>query len=106
VSLQGMLHARRGEASQALDCVRKSLESPHSFGHTHHTYHQIASIYAVLGDNDKAMGWLERSIDTGNPCWPFFKVDPHFENLRPDPRFQKLVSDLEHEYSTLKIGRL
>jgi eukaryotic-like serine/threonine-protein kinase len=106
ISLQGMLHARRGEASQALECVRRAQELPHSFGHTHHTYDQIASIYAVLRDLDKAMGWLERSVDTGNACWPFFKVHPYYENLRPDPRFQRLLTELEREYTALKIERV
>ena len=41
---------------------------PRSFGHTHHTYYQIACVYAVLGETDKAMAWLERSVDTGFPA--------------------------------------
>ena len=106
VSLQGMLHARRNQRGPALEFARKAQESPHSFGHTHHTYYQIASVYSVLGETDNAMAWLERSVDTGNPCWPFFKIDPHLENLRPERRFQRLVSDLEHKYSALKIQRV
>jgi serine/threonine protein kinase/tetratricopeptide (TPR) repeat protein len=106
ISLQGMLHARRGEGSQALECVRRAQESPHSFGHTHHTYDQIAAIYAVLRDLDRAMGWLERSVDSGNACWPFFKLHPYYENLRPDPRFQRLLTELEREYTALEIERV
>ena len=52
------------------------------------------------------MTWLERSVDTGNPCWPFFRVDPHLENLRPVARFQQLVAALEREYTALKLERL
>ena len=52
------------------------------------------------------MAWLERSVDTGFACWPFFKVDPHLECLRPDPRFQTLVADLERQYTALKIQRV
>jgi tetratricopeptide (TPR) repeat protein len=106
VSIQGMLHARRGQRSLALECIHKAQESPHSFGHTHHTHYNIASAYAVLGETEKAMAWLERSVETGNPCWPFFLVDPHLENLRPEPRFQRLVAGLEREYTALKIQRL
>ncbi len=106
VSMQGMLHARRNQPGPALECVRKALDSPHSFGHTHHTYYQIASVCAVLGETEKAMAWLERSAETGNPCWPFFKIDPHLENLRPEPRFQRLVAGLERQYTALKIERL
>jgi adenylate cyclase len=103
---QGILHARRDQTDLALQCIRKALESPRSFGHTHHTYYNIACIYAVLGDTDKAMAWLERSADTGFPCWPFFRIDPHLENLREAPAFTRLVADLEQTYAALKIRRL
>jgi TolB-like protein/Tfp pilus assembly protein PilF len=106
VSLQGMLHARRHQTGSAIDCVRKALDSPRSFGHTHHTYYQIACVYAVLGETDKAMAWLERSVDTGFACWPFFQVDPHLESLREEPEFKRLVGDLERKYASLKIQRL
>jgi non-specific serine/threonine protein kinase len=106
ISIQGMLHARRGQRVPALECAHKAQESPHSFGHTHHTHYQIASIYSVLGETDKAMAWLERSVDAGNPCWPFFKLDPHLENLRREVRFQRLVAALERQYTALKISRL
>ena len=105
VSSQAMLHARRGQRSLALECVHKAQESPHSFGHTHHADYNIASAYAVLGETQKAMAWLERSVETGNPCWPFFLVDPHLESLRPEPRFQRLVAGLKREYTALKISR-
>ena len=106
VSLQGMLHARRQETGPALECVRSALDSPRSFGHTHHTYYQIACVYAVLGETDKAMAWLERSVDTGFACWPFFRADPHLESLREEPAFKRLVADLEQTYTALKIQRL
>jgi TolB-like protein/Flp pilus assembly protein TadD len=106
VSLQGMLHARRQESGPALECARKALDCAASFTHTHHTYEQIAAIYAVLGETDKALAWLERSIDTGNPCWPFFRIHPFLENLRGAPRFQELMDGLERRYTALDIRRL
>ena len=106
VSLQGMLHARRSQTELALQCVRKALDSPRSFGHTHHTYHQIACVYSALGDTEKAMAWLERTVDTGFACWPFFRIDPHLESLREEAQFKRLVADLEHKYTALKIQRL
>jgi tetratricopeptide (TPR) repeat protein len=106
LSLQGMLHARRQETGAALECVRKALDLPITVGHAHHAYYQVACVYAVLGETEKAMAWLQRSVDTGNPCWPFFKLDPHLESLRTEPRFQRLVADLEREYTALKISRL
>jgi len=52
------------------------------------------------------MAWLERAADTGYPCWPFFKLDPHLENLRKESAFQRLVADLEKKYSAIRIQRL
>jgi serine/threonine protein kinase/Flp pilus assembly protein TadD len=103
VSLQGMLHARRNEPVAALDCVRKTLDLPITAGHAHHPYYQVACVYAVLGEKDKAMAWLQRSVDTGNPCWPFFMLDPHLENLRQEPAFTRLVADLEQTYTAIRI---
>jgi serine/threonine protein kinase/Tfp pilus assembly protein PilF len=106
VTYHGMLHARRGETDAALECVRRALDSPRSFGHTHHTWYNIACVYAVLGETDKAMAWLERSADTGFPCWPFFRIDPHLESLREEPAFTRFVADLEQTYTALEIQRL
>jgi hypothetical protein len=47
------------------------------------------------GEGDKAMAWLERSVDSGFACWPFFLVDPHLESLRGEAEFKRLVADLE-----------
>jgi TolB-like protein/Tfp pilus assembly protein PilF len=106
LTLQGLLYAHRHQTDPALECVRKALDCPRSFGHMHHAYHQIAGVYAMLGDTEKAMAWLERTVDTGFPCWSFFRIDPHFESLRELPAFQALVAGLEQTYTALKIQRL
>jgi non-specific serine/threonine protein kinase len=104
-SLQGMIHARRNQSEAALECVRKAIDLPRSFGHMHHTYYQIACVYAVLGDTDRAMAWLERSVDTGFACWPFFRIDPHLERLREKSECKRLIADLEYKYTSLRIRK-
>ena len=106
ISLQGILDARQNRRGPALECVRRTLDSPRSFGHTHHSYYQIACVFAVLGETEKALAWLDRTANTGFPCWPFFKLDPHLENLRKMPAFQKFVADLERKYTALRIQSL
>jgi serine/threonine-protein kinase len=106
LSLQGILHARRNETTAALECVRQALDIPIGFGHAHHIYHQVACVYALLGQPEKAVAWLERSADTGFPCAPFFRADPHFAPLREEPAFKELVAGIEHTYTGLKIQRL
>ena len=76
----------------------RACEYPRTFGHAHHTHYQIACIHALIGSRDLAFQWLERSVDTGFACWPFFRRDPCLKNLRSDPRFELLVSSLQAKY--------
>jgi hypothetical protein len=46
-------------------------------------------IYVALGQRDKAFGWLEKAYEERFP--PFIAVDPAFDPLRSDPRFQDLL---------------
>jgi DNA-binding winged helix-turn-helix (wHTH) protein/tetratricopeptide (TPR) repeat protein len=97
-SLQGVLYALTGKESRALDCLTTACASPKSFGHTHHTYYQLACILALLGQPAPAFAWLERSVSTGFACWPFFLKDPWLKNLRELPAFELLVSSLQAKY--------
>jgi DNA-binding winged helix-turn-helix (wHTH) protein/tetratricopeptide (TPR) repeat protein len=98
ISLQGLFCALTGKTGTALDCVAKACASPKSFGHSHHTYYQIASILSVLGRCEPAFEWLERSVTTGFACWPFFLKDHCLKNLHKLPQFEVLVSSLQAKY--------
>jgi DNA-binding winged helix-turn-helix (wHTH) protein/tetratricopeptide (TPR) repeat protein len=98
VSLQGVFHALTGNDRKALDCVNKACANPKSFGHAHHSYYQIACIFALLGRREIAFDWLERSVSSGFACWPFFLKDPCLKNLRELPGFEVLVSSLQAKY--------
>ena len=50
----------------------------------------VADTYAKLGENDKALAWLERSYAEKVPM-PFLQVDPDLKKLHSEPRFQDLV---------------
>jgi DNA-binding winged helix-turn-helix (wHTH) protein/tetratricopeptide (TPR) repeat protein len=98
VSLHGLFHALTGNPREAMECLARACEIPKSFGHAHHTYYQIACIQAVLGNQESAFEWLERSVSTGFPCWPFFLKDPCLQNLHQLPEFEVLVSSLQAKY--------
>jgi tetratricopeptide (TPR) repeat protein len=98
LSMEGLLSALIGKYAEALECVGRACEYPRTFGHAHHTYYQIACIHSLIGGRDLAFQWLERSVDTGFACWPFFRRDPCLKNLRSDPRFELLVSSLQAKY--------
>jgi TolB-like protein/Tfp pilus assembly protein PilF len=51
----------------------------------------IAVIYSGLGEKDQAFAWLERTYQERHPYLTLLKVEPVFDNLRADPRFQDLL---------------
>ena len=52
---------------------------------------QLAYIYGILGENDRAFLWFQKSYEEHTADMPFLQVDPTYDDLRSDPRF----SDLE-----------
>jgi len=51
----------------------------------------FAVAYIGVGDNDKALAWLEKAYAEHSSSLTALKVDPTYDPLRSDPRFQELV---------------
>ena len=45
--------------------------------------------------NDEALAWLEKALASHDPNMPYIGVDPIFDPLRADPRFQDLLRRLK-----------
>jgi tetratricopeptide (TPR) repeat protein len=54
----------------------------------------ISIVYAGLHENEKAMDWLEKAYEDRSNAIIFLKVDPDFDDLRSNPRFQVLLNRL------------
>ena len=55
---------------------------------------QIAIVHAGLGHAQEAIEWLEKGIDERAAGMVWIKDDPRFDPLRPDSRFQDIVTHL------------
>ncbi len=51
----------------------------------------IALIYAGLGEKDQAFAWLEKGYEQRAFQMQWLKIEPRWDNLRSDPRFQDLM---------------
>jgi eukaryotic-like serine/threonine-protein kinase len=51
----------------------------------------IATVYLGLGDTDAIFEWLERAFQTRASALVYLAVDPRYDAVRDDPRFQDLV---------------
>lgn len=55
------------------------------------TAYGVALVYAGLGDKDRAFAWLDRAVEERTHWLVWLKLDPRWENLRSDPRFEQVV---------------
>jgi hypothetical protein len=76
---------KRAEAEQQISLIRE-------LGKTQHIRpYYLASIYATLGDKDKAFAELEKSFAEKDAYLGRISVDPFMDPLRDDPRFKSLI---------------
>lgn len=76
---------RRTEALHLLDELKKRQQKGYV------PTAAFVNAYLGLGDNERAMVWLERAYDEQSMIMQYIKVHPFFDPLRGDPRFADLV---------------
>jgi tetratricopeptide (TPR) repeat protein len=95
-ALLGLALARLGRKEDALREGRRGVElMPIARDTQQGTYiqHQLARTYIAIGEYEKALDQLEPLLKMPyflTPGW--LKIDPNFDPLRNNPRFQKLVA--------------
>jgi len=94
--LLGTMLAYLGRKDEAVRQGKKSLEiapiSKDAYGGAY-DQHQLARIYIMVGEPDKALDLLEPLLKIPyylTPAW--LKIDPTFDPLRKNAQFQKLVA--------------
>ncbi|HEX8339231.1 MAG TPA: tetratricopeptide repeat protein [Pyrinomonadaceae bacterium] len=83
---QGDVGAARGQLNER---VREAADADHDIAYW------LGTTYAMLGDRDQALHWLDRAIDLGNENRTWFESDPNWEAFREDPRFVALMRRIE-----------
>jgi tetratricopeptide (TPR) repeat protein len=83
--LQARMNARMGKRHQAMEDLRRYEKSDEGGNE-----YLRASVYAALGDHDRAMAELEELV-RNRSAMPFLLVDPQLDPLRSDPRFNELL---------------
>lgn len=84
-----LAHYIRGEHKEA-DAALNDLIA---HGHDRLAY-QIAELYAVRGEKDKAFEWLETAFNQHDGGTLSLLVDPLLRDLRGDPRYKQLLAKL------------
>jgi len=82
------IYGRSGQATKARDALHELLTE-----NQHKTIDAriVAAAYAALGDKEQTLAWLERAYIQHSNELTALKVDPGYDFLRGDPRFQDLL---------------
>jgi TolB-like protein/Flp pilus assembly protein TadD len=98
-ALMGYAYAAGGKRNEALKIIEE-LSSPHDA-----LAYSIAAVYAALYEIERAFEWLSKAFQTHTFQLVSLKVDPAFDNIRSDPRFQDLLQRIGLSGGKLQIRR-
>ena len=77
---------------------QKTLKRDASFSH------HLAGIFALLGEKNQALDWLQNAIDRGFMNYPLLaEKDPLLANIRGEPRFKKLMKRVKYEWEHFEV---
>jgi tetratricopeptide (TPR) repeat protein len=75
----------RGYRDKELELIEAGSKTIYSYAG------EIARNYAMLGDKERAFQWLEKAYKLHDTSLVGLKIDPRFDNLRRDPRYEDLL---------------
>ncbi|MBV9769906.1 MAG: hypothetical protein JOZ32_10065 [Bryobacterales bacterium] len=83
----GYCYARAGRREEAIREIGLLETRPES---QHISPMNIAAVHAGLGDENKALAYLERAVEARDTSLPVHLLSTEFDSLRGHPQFQKL----------------
>ncbi len=91
LAMLGQAHARKGEMDEAHKVLTRLREQAKS---QYVSPYAFAVVLTALGDKAHAIDELEHGYDDSGFYISLIKVDPLFDDLRGDPRFEALVQKI------------
>ena len=80
--------------SQRPDDARQILRREESLPEFGQIPTSVAMIYAELGDLDECFRWLDKAFVAHDLPVMYLRLDPRYENIRRDPRYQLLLKKM------------
>ena len=99
-----VLYAGMGNKKEAEENIGFAIEHGEGISHFHHAEHLIASAYALMGNADDAVEWLQKAADHGFPAYPLFLNDPNLKNIKNDPGYRSFMEKLKRKWELYKAN--
>lgn len=101
-AIQALLYADAGHRALAERSIRSAVQKGKDFGHFHHAAYTIGSAYALMNRPKDAVRWLRAAAEDGFPCYPLYEHDTALQNIRSDPGFLELMSQMRNDWERRK----
>ena len=89
VAARGYVNAVSGRTAEAReDLANLGRQSERRFV----TAYGVALVHAALGEKDLAFSWLEKAVAERSHWLVWLRLDPRWDSIRADPRFEHLLS--------------
>jgi serine/threonine protein kinase len=86
---------RAKEYRKAIEGYRKIVDAMPATNLARTSAFNVACGYALLGEKDNALEWLEKSVELGWKDAAYMEKDSDFDSIRGEERYKKLVERLK-----------
>ncbi|HWQ33697.1 MAG TPA: protein kinase [Blastocatellia bacterium] len=90
-AILAQIQAIGGRRDEALTTLTRGLATPEGRREADNLPFEVALAYALIGNHDQALRWMERAEATKAYVFNFAQADPRLDKLRTDPRFTDLL---------------
>jgi serine/threonine protein kinase/Flp pilus assembly protein TadD len=95
-------HALQGKKKESLEAVTPQLEL--AAKEVEYLSRDMAHGYALIGEKEKALDWLENAVDRGFIAFPFLNdLDPFLQSIRGEERFKRLMERVKYEWEHFEV---
>ena len=92
IAAAGHAYARWGHKSDAIETLRRMNELTKD---QYVTPYGVALIFAGLDDKEQTMNWLQKAYKDRSHRLVWLNLDPRFDNVRSDRRFQEILQHVK-----------
>ena len=84
---------------ESLDRLQKQIEKGDEYCVTRWL---ISAIYAIQGNKEEALGWLQKAFDAGGLHYRYILRVPMLENIRDEPRFIDIIEKIKARVNEMR----